>query len=894
MTRIRSLAIGALLVGIAHASVAQAQQVGNGAEPVRNDASPIDRAQTDPASKDEIVVTGIRQSVRTALAIKRNADQIVDSIVSEDIGKLPDNNAAEALARLTGVQVERSGGEANNVLIRGLNTFVTTVNGREIFTTTGRRVNIQDFPADSLAGIDVYKSTSAELIDGGIAGVVNIRLRRPFDFSKRGLTVSGGARGTYATQSRGFDPIANVLVSDRWDTAIGEMGLLVNGSFTRRHYFDSTRFDSNQIPVGATQTVTPASVGRAFSYSNFLGIYYNRGVRDRPAVNASFQWRPASNLDLYADFLYEGYRNHGDADFIGSYLGNVATLENVTLIPSGETARSLTAQLVNTNGPAKITQIASTDTFQEAIGGTWTLGRLKLTPEFAYTQSNADSSDINIDTNFLTAPRVEVLDFNAEGSVNYRYQNVDLYSPNSYSLANMYDGRSRSRGNSAQVRIDGRYNLDTWLLKRIDFGFRWQDRRANFQQGDRRQGTATTTLFTQLPGASQAQVVQGGFVGSSIQQQRTWLAPSFEQIRNNLAAFRTLIYGSDAPPPFNPLAAYRATETTTTGYGQLAYEVPLGSIRVDGLVGVRYVHTDNSLDGTGRINSVLTPINGRQAYDDFLPNASTRVRFTDKLQFRFAYSKTITRPDFNALNPSIVIASAGTGFELTGSGGNPNLTPTRSSNYDVALEYYLTPTSSVSIAGFYRDITGFVTNFSTLETVNGQNARIYRPYSAGAGTLKGIEASFTTFFTFLPHPFDGFGTQINGTYIEGVESFAVPGVPVTSGEFPGVSRYSYNLIGFYEKGPFSARLAYNWRSRWITNYTSSGGGGGGLQSREYTAPIARLDFSGSFKVTDDITVTADATNLLGEPFQDYYGSPTFPRDVRYEDSVYSLGVRFKF
>lgn len=887
MKALKLFAIGTSAAAMALATSANAQQ----ANPGTPDAGA--RAVDTSQPEDEIIVTaGIRQSLRTAANIKRNSPQIVDSIVSEDIGKLPDNNAAEALARVTGVQIERSGGEASNVLIRGLSTFVTTVNGREIFTTTGRHVDIQDFPADTLAGIDVYKSTTSDLIEGGVAGLVDIRLRRPFDF--KGLTISGGARGTYATQARAFDPVANLLVSDRWDTSIGEIGLLVNASYTRRHYFDSVRFDSNQIPVGANQTVTPASVGRAFSYSNFLGIFYNRGERERPAVNASLQWKPASNLDFYADFLYEGHRVHGDNDFLGSYLGNVAALENVTLIPTGETARSLTATLVNLNGPAKITQIAKTDTFQEAIGGHLTTGKFKLSSEFAYTHSKYSSTDINIDTSFLTAPRVEVLDFNREGSIDYRYTNIDLFNPNSYKLDNMYDGRTASSGDSKQFRIDGRYDFDNFLISHIDIGFRYSDRTADYQQGDRRQGTATTTLFSALPGASQAKPVQGGFVGSSVQQQRSWLTSSFEGIRDNLSALRTLIYGSDAPPAFNPLAAYRATETTNSGYGQAAYAFPIGSIRVDGVVGVRFVHTDNSLDGTGLINGVLTPINGKQAYDDYLPSATTRIRFTDKLQLRLAFSKTVTRPEFNALNPSIVVASGGSGFQLVGSGGNPGLKPTRSTNYDASLEYYLTPTTTASFAGFYRDINGFVTSFSTVENVNGQNALITRPYSAGSGTLKGLEASFTTFFNFLSAPFSNFGTQLNGTYIVGTESFSVPGVPVTSGEFPNVSKFSYNLIGFYEQGPISARLAYNWRDRRITNYTSSGAGGAGLQSREYTAAISRLDFSASYKLTSHLTATVDATNLLGEPFQDYYGSPIYPRDVRYEDSVYSLGVRFTF
>lgn len=845
-------------------------------------------------TSEEVVVTGIRASLGSAQAIKRNSPQVVDSIVAEDIGKLPDNNAAEALARVTGVQVERSAGEANRVLIRGLDTFVTTVNGREIFTTVGRRVAIQDFPADALAGIDVYKSVSADLVEGGIAGLVNIRLRRPLDFSREGLTVSGGARVTYATQAREADPIVNLLVSTRWETGVGEMGFLINGSYTRRHYFDSTRFDNNQIPVGAAQQVTPASVGRDFLYSQFNGIFYDRGTRQRPAVNASYQWRPSSNLDFYADFLYEGYRNRGDDDFIGSYLGNVAVLENVTLVPSGETARSLTATLVNLNGPAKITERARSDTYQGAIGGNWTSGPLKLSGEFTYTKSLARSTNVNIDTAFRAPPRIEILDFNRAGGVDYRYTNVDLLSPASYQLDNMYDARAKSDGDAKQVRLDARYELGT-VVRRIDVGFRYQDRSADYLQGDRRGGTSTPTLFADLPGADQAKVVQGGFVGSSVQRQRRWLAPSFAQIRRNLPALRSLIFGTDAPPAYNPLANYSATEKTTGLYAQAAYEVPLGDdLQIDGLAGVRYVRTKNGLDSTTATNGVLSPSSARQSYDDWLPSVSGRVRIGERLQLRLAYSKTITRPEFSSLSPSIVVQNNGSGFGLVGYGGNPNLTPVRSTNYDATIEYYFTPISSVTFGGFWRDVTGFVTQFATDEQVGGQQARITRPYSAGAGTLKGLEASFTTFFNFLPAPFDGLGATLNGTYIEGKQSFSVPGIALQKGAFPGVSKYSYNLIGFYEKGPVSLRLAYNWRSRWISTFNPDSAGGAGLNTAEYTAAISRLDFSGSYNVNDHLTLTADATNLLGKPFRNYYGRPIFPRDVRYEDRVFSVGARVRF
>jgi len=170
----------------------------------------------------EIVVTAIRRSLETAAAIKQNSDQIIDSVVAEDIGKLPDVTAAESLARVTGIQVDRAQGEASGTRLRGLPDLTTTYNGREIFTAEGRAVALQDFPSASIARIDVYKSASANLIEPGIAGLIDVRSRMPFDF-KTGR-IAGSLTGVHWYQSQKLGLDANLLVSQRWNTGLGEMG----------------------------------------------------------------------------------------------------------------------------------------------------------------------------------------------------------------------------------------------------------------------------------------------------------------------------------------------------------------------------------------------------------------------------------------------------------------------------------------------------------------------------------------------------------------------------------------------------------------------------------------------------------------------------------------------
>jgi len=205
-----------------------------------NPAAPLPSEQVDStAASDEVVVTGLRRSLESSQRIKRESEGIVDAIVAEDIGKLPDTFASSALQRVAGVNVTRGGGESAGVTVRGLPDLTTTYNGRQIFTAEGRYVQIQDFPAGTVAALEVYKSGLANQIEGGIAGAVNVRGRRPFDFS--GFELSGSLNYVHSQQSQGGVPNGNLLISNRWDTGIGEMGLLINASYVGIDFLDSTR-----------------------------------------------------------------------------------------------------------------------------------------------------------------------------------------------------------------------------------------------------------------------------------------------------------------------------------------------------------------------------------------------------------------------------------------------------------------------------------------------------------------------------------------------------------------------------------------------------------------------------------------------------------------------------
>lgn len=849
---------------------------------------------SDAAVLDEVVVTGFRRSLESAQAIKQNSDQIIDSIVAEDIGKLPDVTASDSLARVTGVQVERGGGEAGRVLVRGLPDLTTTYNGRDIFTAESRFVAIQDFPAGGVAALDVYKSTSADLVEGGIAGLINVRSRRPFDFS--GLEIAGAVRGTYAGQSEEYDPNANLLISNRWDTGMGEFGALLNVSYTQLRYLDSARFngggfiaDINGGQVGGNTALIGAR------YPDAVGIFYGQGDRSRPSVNAAVQWRPSESLELYADFLYQGFHNEvSDRQLFVPLFGGVQ-FTNVVLQPNSNRVQSLTA--TNAVRP-ELFQGATenqTDTYQFAVGGSWTSGALRISADLAMTDSKYDSSIHSYDTNFASNPPVNV-NFDVgeeEGGVEFDFGAFDTNNPANYIYRGFFDRRLVAEGDDVQFRTDLTWDTGGDIFTQVQAGIRVVDRNGSFRNGERYSYQEPLGLNpSQTP--IDFRVIGGGFNGSNVQPVRTWVSPTYDSIRNNIAALRTLAGFAQGAPDFDPFQAFDANEKSYAAYGQVKFELDT-AFPIDGVIGLRAVKTEESIDGTQRQfvdgqPPVFTPVTSESDYTDLLPSLSGRIHFSEKIQLRLTANKTRTRPNFNQLNPGLSIdpnidPSSG---RRNANGGNIDLQPIESTNYDASLEYYFSRTGFASLALFQRNVSGFIVNgpVDVDDPVLGP-LRINRPINLTDRTLKGVEAAFTSFFdyAFLPDWAQGFGIQLNGTYIDADE------------DLPGISEFAYNVVGIYERGPVSTRLAWNSRSEYLNGCNT-----GFNPGCEYTDSVTRLDFSFNYTPVENVTVTFDASNILGEPFQSYreyqdgagvvLGS--FPRDVRFEESIYSLGVRFRY
>ena len=901
---------------------------------------------TEDTGASAIVVTGIRRSLQSAQSIKKNSDAIVDSIVAEDIGKLPDYTAAESIARIAGVQVDRYSDEANRVLIRGLPDVATTYNGREIFTAELRRVQLQDFPAQAIAQMDVYKSGTADIVEPGLAGLVNVRTRRPFDF--KGRVIAGGLRGTYNDQSRKFDPQGNVLISERWDTGIGEIGFLANVTYAQSQYYNGVRYNGTWIRDSGPTTVTTAGVGQ-FRMPNNIGLYNDGGRRFRPSGNFAAQWAPNADLQFYAEGLYQGYRGRGYADNFDIPLidwgpNGRPTLSNVELVEGTDQAASLT----HTGGTPPqgwrgITQ-DYTNTYQVATGAKWHRGRLTLATDLAYSWSEYFRDRWNVDFGTKNVGNVDVA-FNQDGGSVFSLPGWDASDPANYIFRGYWNETYGVKGNGLQWRADADYDTGLSFLSKVQAGVRLTNRVSQqVKYGSRYAWVLPSAIpLADLP-AGDLEMTIDPFRGSA-QGFTSYLSFPRDQIYENREAIRQFTYQAlqqlaaanpgdqgwvntlntfsteDVVP--DPLQSWKGKENTYAGYLQGKYAFPIGPVDVDGVVGVRVVKTEGTTRGVSNVclrdtptsttcTSTHTPRSAKQDYTDVLPNFSMRVKFSPELQLRLAYTKSRTKPEFRDMNPALFInpiyydpnvpRTPGSP-DYAGSSGNPDLKPFTSNNYDASLEYYFSKTGYVSAALFRRDLQGFLTwvtvrpNDPTYGVL-----QLNEPINAGDGKIKGFEVNAQTFLDFLPRPFNGFGVAGNVTYLKGKTRYPNGYDPDTdtfsgTGQFmpiPGLSKWTYNLTGFYEKGGITARVSYNWRSNWVNWYSSDQNG---QYSGNSTRARDRLDGSISYDVNKNFTVTADISNILARPFRNYtqYARGfSFPQDVRDEGRYYGFGVRFRF
>ena len=892
-------------------------------------AAPAAPSAAAPPEDTVIVTGGVRRALQSAESVKRNSVQIIDSVVADDIGKLPDLAVSDTAARIAGVQVYRQGGEAQSVLVRGLPYFTTTYNGREIFTAETRLVALQDFPSANIGALQVLKTSTADLVEPGLAGTVNVLSRKPFDF--KGLELAGSGWAQFTRNAESWKPNGNFLISDRWNTGAGEMGLLLNASYTELRYLDNE-------PSNTDFLATPNINGQNVRFPDIQRLFDRSGDRIRPSVNAAFQWRPSPSLEFYAEALWQGFRNRIDDRRLDVPLYGGQTYTNLGFRPGTNLLTSGTVTNPDQIFTFQGATYNATDTFQYAGGLKWNSGRLHLSTDIARTTSTFRGSTESVDRRY-TGPHTVDFDLNRPS---FTVGGFDRFNPSSYTFQGLYEENQRSAGRGWQGRVDATYDFDEgFFIKNIQVGGRYTDRGATRQYRNRYAfllplGINGSTLPVRY------NVFNGGFAGIDYPGTQDFVSPTYDGVRDNLAPLRQFIinncpailvtdprngctaYVSTAPVV--PDLQYKASEETVAGYAQAEYR--FGTF-VDGAVGVRVVRTRQQLTGA---NNPIAGFARSNEFTDVLPNASARFKFTRKFQGRLSFTQTRTLANFGDLNPTVSIgappSSGSRGTILLpqrGGAGNPLLKPYQSDNYDASLEYYVSPTSFFSVGYFHRDLNGFIQTGDFIipnDPVYGYTI-LSVPFNTGKGRIDGVEIQGQSFLDIpsLPKWVRGFGVQGSVTFLNAKTQQFDPTLngglgglkyDRITGFTDGSSDFLFSIVGLYENGPLSARLTWNGRSSFKSVQQYRGGpdatGRFVLDDNyyEFGKPADRIDLSLNYTFNNKATVFFDWTNLTGDPFEQVFSSSrrdsptTFApradtlRYIRYDESVISLGFRFHY
>jgi iron complex outermembrane receptor protein len=853
-------------------------------------------AQTAAAKADQpqtVEIKGIKASAIKAQDLKRDAEQIVDSIVADDIGKLPDANVAEALQRIAGVQISRSRGEGDRVQVRGLSQTVSLLNGRSIFTAGKERgLSFQDVPAELLAGVDVYKTPMANQVEGALGGVIDLRMRRPFDFA--GSKLAGTVKATNANLADKTSGEGSLLLSNRWQVGAGEFGALLSLAVQKRHY----RMDTQDL--GAPSALADGS-GILAPTGNWYS--YEHGQRDRTGASLSLQYRPHEDLDAYLDISHTRLKNKTDVNghyaspFWANYNGATGLGQ---LWPDGAVATTPDGVFQSGTfwGSSASTSGAVSDqdtrTSQLALGVNWRLADWRIKGELSRTESsywgryseirlgNWDANQYRFDlTTDLPSAHGVFKDFDA-GTV----RDVNLLDSGRYWADKAVYFRQENEGRETVARLDGSRNFDG-LFSRLRTGLRFSDRLATSGEINTLNNIWTDTPGSSITGATAALDRQIGAIpyndllktagdGKVVTQ---WLSlRDLNWLRDEATSRSAVGLGV---PSMDLAQTFEFEEKTSAVYGMADFDSSLFGKALSGNVGVRIVRTDSTRRFYEPGSGAPTSGSVADSQTDVLPSLNARMEVTDRLVARVAASKVVSRPSFDQLTPSLSLNVN----DKTGFLGNPFLGALSARQFDTSLEYYISPSDHVYGAAFYKKVDGFIQTTTTPYVYQGDAYTLSTPRNGENGTITGAEIGYQAFFG---GALRSFGVQTNYTYVDSSAPGPLGGQQT---QLQGLSRHSANLVGLYDSHGIALRVAYNYRSKALAGSGNFYPVGGGIaQTAIYAKAYGMWDLYGSYQLSKGMKLALSVNNLLETKRTTYYGVNNLPKATYVDDRRIGLSL----
>lgn len=868
-----------------------------------SDSKPKPKVSSDQPPA-EIVVTGLRASIQQSLDAKRRSDIVSEVVTAQDIGKFPDKNVADSLGRLTGVNVvtgsANAGGfaENQNVSIRGTDPSLnlTLLNGHGIATgdwfvldqtAGGRSFDYSLLPSEIVGRLEVYKSSEADIPEGGVGGTINVITRQPLDLPAG--TFSLTAQGNYNDLADKWAPQVSGLAS--WKNSDDTFGVLATAFYQKRFL----RRDGQEF-LGYTNIANFNGTGETVTAPILIGSAFFTQERIRKGGTLAVQFRPNPKFELDLNGLYSRL----DANNVNrNSMAWITKVANNNSTP-GTPAYALLSDTV-TNGYLTAASWANTtadgspvdgrvqdDIFRQAYSSSWDVNadatwhitdRARLTGQVGYTEGKGATSDTYAwETYWHTGVNYQFVDKGA--TVNYPGLPTDFTSPayldNFYSWS--WGGHIIAPDHEFYGRADLTYDFDNSFLKSIAFGGRYTDHKHSLNYIA--YAWPGNGLFSGTQLVNLGTVFAGGVTPSDYGDGLNGAEP-YSFADQNLV-LKELATNGGRTFAFYPQASFSVKEKTEALYTMARFD---DDSHWRGNIGVRAVHTGQDTiqySPTAPVANAVTIFCGtcgtvevKRGYWDILPSANVTYSVQPNLLLRAGVAKVMARPGYAQL------AGAFTASDLAltaNAGGNPNLKPFRAWDYNLAAEWYFGKQSLLSVNLFYLDIQSYITTAQstiflvTQQHPQGANFTVTGPVNGPGGHNQGFEINWQQPIAY------GFGVIANYTYADAKAK--------GGGVIDGNSKNTYNVTGYFENKLLSARLAYTFRSKFRSGIDRS--------TPMWQDNFGTLDGSLIVNLTKNVALTVDAQNLLDRKLYYFVGDPAIPRAYYDNGRTFWVGGKLTF
>ncbi|WP_338763216.1 TonB-dependent receptor [Massilia sp. METH4] len=907
-----------------------------------------DAASPDGAKLEQVIVTGNRASLQQSLALKRNAAVVQDSISATELGRFPDNNVADSLSHITGVSISRTaGGEGQKVSIRGLGPdyTITTFNGRLLGTDSAGRYFAYDvLPADVISGADVVKSTQAQLIEGAIGGLVNLRSASPFE--------QKGQRGLLRVEAdrNQMSDLNGKKLSGTYSNTFGDrVGVLLGVVYARR----DVRTDTAGNDGGWSRNPIPSDPAQFWEFGNTWGGAIDpngNGILDadeegligpgqfrfgsimekkeRVAVSGKVEWRPNRDLKVVVD----GFATRLDSPQVGYQLsfyplyapGRWSNMSVANGVVNDLTLSSTDPELRLNPEVLNRTEYRVVDTAMVGARADWKVSpSLKVSGDVYLSTSRRDSggkdSYVVLRMNQPNVTRIRLTGAAVPDVTTTFADGRDLQGglAQGQFRASDFNTHFYSRaGDNIDDRIAGaavnaEWKVDRFHVERLNFGISQTNRKKTRDMINNAFNAGQDHYSNQDAinvGALGGNVIDRTFspdkflsgVGGNFP--RSFLGFDVANYAQALKGFDGKprpsggVYSSAlSAPAWNPLESYRVTEKTTAAFVQ----ADLAGERWSADVGVRLVHTKTTAQAwDAKINDIIengafnytavyadpTAVRQEASYTFGLPSANFTYAITDTLQLRLGAAKTMARPSVDKLAPSSTTASISWGDFTQIFGGNAELKPYSARQADISLEWYYAKDSALTFAVYQKNIKNQITTlWLTGQDIGAPGGRLFnvqRPVNGDSAKARGMEIGLQHLFQ------NGFG--VRAQYTRNLSSSWVNGI---ERPLEGIAPATASFGVLYEKGPLSMSATADHTDGFVTATNVIGAG-----FNEVANSVTWLTAQLAYQVNKSLRISIEGNNLTDaeQAPQLTNGTISLPNGYyRYGRSI-TLGASLKF